>query len=77
MKKFKTKKVNVKAEAKAQISKMLEQYFYEMGLVVHSNAADYGASEGTLFVEMPECDVQIKLVTPKAGISRYVPSTEF
>ncbi len=68
-----TKKVDVKAVAKnevmAVIINALTEKFGETA--VHSNSADYGFTKGTVVVNHPTCDIQIKPITPKAGVTRY------
>lgn len=43
----------------------------ENGVAVHTNAEDYGFTEDTLVVETEACDVQVKFITPKAGVTKY------
>lgn len=66
-----TKKVDVKKVSKLELSKMLADFLLEKGVVVHTNAEDYGFTEGTLVVETEACDVQVKFITPKAGVTKY------
>jgi hypothetical protein len=65
------KKVDVKKEAKKDLSARLAAFFEAEGFTVKANAADYGFSEGTLIVSEEATDIQIKLITPKAGLTRY------
>lgn len=66
-----TKKVDVKKVSKLELSKMLADFLLEKGIAVHTNAEDYGFTEGTLVVETEACDVQVKFITPKAGVTKY------
>ena len=66
-----TKKVDVKKVSKLELSKMLADFLLEKGVAVHTNAEDYGFTEGTLVVETEACDVQVKFITPKAGVTKY------
>ena len=66
-----TKKVDVKKVSKLELSKMLADFLLEKGVAVHTNAEDYGITEGTLVVETEACDVQVKFITPKAGVTKY------
>lgn len=66
-----TKKVDVKKISKLELSKMLADFLLEKGVAVHTNAEDYGFTEGTLVVETEACDVQVKFITPKAGVTKY------
>jgi len=64
------KKVDQKKVMKAEIKKQIERMLEDM-VVKSSNGEDFGFTSGTLVAHMKECDVQIKLITPKAGIDRY------
>ena len=66
-----TKKIDVKKVAKLELSKLLADFLMEKGVAVHTNAEDYGFTEGTLVVETEACDVQVKFITPKAGVTKY------
>ena len=66
-----TKKIDVKKVSKLELSKMLADFLLEKGVAVHTNAEDYGFTEGTLVVETEACDVQVKFITPKAGVTKY------
>ena len=71
----KIKKVDVKKVAKLEVSALIRNLFEEMEITVGS-AEDYGFTEGSLVLDMPKCDVQVKIITPKAGIDRYEKITE-
>ena len=65
-----TKKVDVKAVEKAKVMEMVAAALREHGYEV-KDGVDYGMTKGTLIVETEVCDVQIKPVVPKAGVTRY------
>ena len=44
-----TKKVDVKKVSKLELSKLLAEFLAEKGVPVHTNAEDYGFTEGTLW----------------------------
>jgi hypothetical protein len=67
----KSKKVDVKKLAKQELSDLFKEFLMEKGIEVSSNAEDYGFTQGTLIVHMENTDVQVKLITPKAGLTRY------
>lgn len=71
VKKVKGKKVDVKKLAKQELSNLIKEFLLEKGIEVSSNAEDYGFTQGTLVVHMEKTDVQVKLITPKAGLERY------
>lgn len=67
----KVKKVDVKKEAKLELSALFAEFLELKGIEVDANHEDYGFTAGTLVVKMEKTDVQVKLVTPKAGLNRY------
>jgi hypothetical protein len=67
----KTKKVDVKREAKNELSALFAAFLTEQGYEVKENHEDFGFTGGTLIVGMEKTDVQVKLITPKAGLERY------
>ena len=71
----KIKKVDVKKVEKLEVSTLIRNLFEEMGITVGS-AEDYGFTEGSLVLAMPKCDVQVKIITPKAGVDKYEIITE-
>jgi hypothetical protein len=71
VKKVKGKKVDVKKLAKQELSNLIKEFLMEKGIEVSSNAEDFGFTQGTLVVHMENTDVQVKLITPKAGLERY------
>lgn len=64
------KKVDVKKVSKIEVSAQIKEMFEGLGIVV-GNGQDFGFTEGTLVLKMDKCDVQVKLITPKAGLERY------
>lgn len=66
----KIKKVDNKKVAKLQASAQIRELFEGLGFGV-GVGLDYGFTEGTLVLKMDKCDVQVKLITPKAGLDRY------
>lgn len=64
------KKVDVKKVEKLKVSGQIMDYLEEQGLSV-SEGTNYGFTEGTLVLHTDKTDVQIKFITPKAGITKY------
>lgn len=71
IKRAKGKKVDVKRVAKQELSKLFQEFLMEKGIEVSDNAEDFAFTQGTLVVHMEKTDVQVKLITPKAGLDRY------
>ena len=71
IKRAKSKKVDVKKVAKQELSDLFKEFLIEKGIEVSSNAEDFAFTQGTLVVHMEKTDVQVKLITPKAGLERY------
>ena len=65
-----TKKVDVKKVVKLEVSVKVAEFLESIGISVEQGT-DYGFTEGTLVAHLEKADVQIKLITPKAGIDRY------
>lgn len=65
-----TKKVDVKAVQKASVMAVITTALETAGYTV-LDGADYGMTAGTVIVRAEACDVQIKPITPKAGVTRY------
>lgn len=64
------KKVDVKKVAKTEVNSQIMEML--LGLGIESfDGVDFGMTAGTIIARMEKCDVQIKLITPKAGIDRY------
>lgn len=72
----KEKKVDLKKVAKENLSKEIAQFLIDRGYGVKTDVAEFGFSGGTLVVEDPATDIQVKFVTPKAGITRYEAKVE-
>ena len=65
------KKVDCKKVEKMAVKGSIQELFQEMGYEVFDGKDVYGFTDGTLVVAMDKCDIQIKLIAPKAGIERY------
>ena len=65
-----TKKVNDKDIAKNEIMAIIHKALEENG-ISFKDGVDYGMTRGTIIVEHEKADVQIKPITPKAGLTRY------
>ena len=65
-----TKKANEKDIAKNEIMAIIHKALEENG-ISFKDGVDYGMTRGTIIVEHEKADVQIKPITPKAGINRY------
>lgn len=64
------KKVDVKKVTKMSVSAQITEFFTGLGVEI-LDGKDFGFTEGTLVLRGEKCDVQIKLITPKAGVERY------
>lgn len=64
------KKIDVKKIAKTEVSTQVKGLFEGLGIKVEDGVA-FGFTEGTLVLALEKCDVQVKLITPKAGVDRY------
>ena len=64
-----TKKVNVKDEMKKMVKTAIQENLKNLGNFTEGK--EYGFTKDTLVLSLEECDVQIKLITPKTGITRY------
>jgi hypothetical protein len=71
----KVKKVDLKMVAKESISEIVASALKDAGFVV-KDGVEFGFTKGSLVVETPDTDVQVKLITPKAGIAKYVVPAE-
>ena len=65
-----TKKVNEKDIAKEEIMAIIHKALEDNG-ISFKDGVDYGMTKGTIIVEHEKADVQIKPITPKAGLTRY------
>ena len=66
----KAKKVNPKDVKKAEVMEVIKLALLENGYDI-KDGVDFGMTKGTIIVGTDVCDVQIKPITPKAGIDRY------
>lgn len=64
------KKIDNKKVAKMAVSEQIKQMFTELNMIA-LDGKDFGFTDGTLVLKGEKCDIQIKLITPKAGIERY------
>lgn len=64
------KKVDAKKVAKVEVMKVIQDALVAAGYAV-ADGADYGMTAGTMVVKGAVCDVQLKPITPKAGLDRY------
>lgn len=67
----KMKKVNPKDTAKTNLMATIRESLEQLEISVE-DGIEFGFTKGTLVIHTPECDVQLKPITPKAGIDRYV-----
>ena len=65
-----TKKVNEKDIAKDEIMAIIRKALEENG-IEYKDGVEYGMTKGTIIVEHDKADVQIKPISPKAGLNRY------
>ena len=70
-----TKKVDPKAVAKKDVMELIGQTLTDVGYSV-VDGVEYGMNTGTIIVRGEQFDIQIKPITPKAGVSRYEVLTE-
>ena len=66
----KAKKVNVKDVAKNEIMAIIRKALTAKG-IDFKEGVDYGMTGGTIIVSHSSADVQIKPISPKAGLERY------
>ena len=66
----KTKKIDVKKEAKRGLSELIGQLLNSSDIAIE-RGTEFGFTEGTIVAHLDEVDVQIKLITPKSGLTRY------
>lgn len=71
----KTKKVDVKREAKLKASKLIMELLQSQGMEV-LEGTDFGFTEGSLLLRGAVCDIQIKLITPSAKTGNRYPKLE-
>lgn len=66
----KEKKVDVKAVEKERVSKILRESATGEGLEILDGEA-FGFTKGSFVVRTAVCDIQVKIISPKAGVTRY------
>lgn len=66
----KAKKVNPKDVAKQEVMAIIRRALEENGLEL-KDGIDYGMTKGTIIVSHKIADIQIKPISPKAGVDRY------
>lgn len=66
----KVKKINEKEIVKNEVMEIISNALADMGLTI-DNGENYGFTKGTIVVRHDKCDIQIKPITPKAGVTRY------
>ena len=66
----KAKKIDVKKEAKRGLSEFIGQLLNSSDIAIE-RGTEFGFTEGTIVAHLDEVDVQIKLITPKSGLTRY------
>ena len=71
----KTKKIDVKKEAKRGLSELIGQLLSSNDIAIE-RGTEFGFTEGTIVAHFNEVDVQIKLITPKSGLTRYEKITD-
>lgn len=65
-----TKKVNTKDIAKNEVMAIIQKALEDNG-IEYKDGVEYGMTKGTIIVEHEKADVQIKPISPKAGLDRY------
>ena len=66
----KTKKINPKDTQKNEVMIVVRDALTKAGYEV-LDGEDFAMTKGTVVVRTGVCDVQLKPITPKAGIDRY------
>ena len=66
----KRKKVNPKDLAKEKVMAIIRESLEQVG-IEYEDGTEYGMTKGTIIVHVDDYDVQIKPITPKAGLNRY------
>lgn len=64
------KKVDAKKVAKVEVMKVVQDALRAAGYEVFEGS-EFGFTAGTMVVKGDKVDVQIKPITPKAGLDRY------
>ena len=71
----KMKKINPKDTQKNEVMTVVREALVNAGFEV-LDGEDFAMTKGTVVVRAGVCDVQLKPITPKAGIDRYEEPTE-
>lgn len=66
----KTKKINPKDTQKNEVMTVVREALASAGYEI-LDGEDFAMTKGTVVVRASVCDVQLKPITPKAGIDRY------
>lgn len=66
----KMKKINPKDTQKNEVMTVVREALANAGFEV-LDGEDFAMTKGTVVVRAGVCDVQLKPITPKAGIDRY------
>lgn len=66
----KTKKINPKDTQKNEVMTVIREALANAGYEI-LDGEDFAMTKGTVVVRAGVCDVQLKPITPKAGIDRY------
>lgn len=66
----KTKKINPKDTQKNEVMAVVREALMNAGYEV-LDGEDFAMTKGTVVIRAGVCDVQLKPITPKAGIDRY------
>lgn len=64
------KKVDSKKVMKTEVMAIIEKALADAGYVVKAGE-DFGMTSGTIVIKGDKCDVQLKPITPKAGVDHY------
>lgn len=70
-----TKKVDPKAVAKKEVMAIVAEALVAAGLTVLTGE-EFGMTSGTLVVRHATADIQLKPISPKAGVDRYEVATD-
>ena len=66
----KTKKINPKDTQKNEVMTVVREALTKAGYEI-LDGEDFAMTKGTVVVRAGVCDVQLKPITPKAGVDRY------
>lgn len=71
----KMKKINPKDTQKNEVMSVVREALANAGYEV-LDGEDFAMTKGTVVIRAGVCDVQLKPITPKAGVDRYEEPTE-